>query len=111
MIQPVQSIEAKVKVIVPDDYELVERDELDSLRSQALTGRTWTMQDLRTWMGNKSAYWVRKNVLENPRFSRDIQLMINRHEVQRPSASGQRWLFKAKPMAEFLEHHYSEFDW
>lgn len=106
-----QVIEFKARAVVPDSLELVERDELDSLRSQALTGRTWTMQDLREWAGKKSTDWIKDNVLYNPHYSREIQDMIDRHEIHEATGKGSRWLFKAGPMADFLERHWEELPW
>ncbi|MBH5333261.1 DUF771 domain-containing protein, partial [Lactiplantibacillus plantarum] len=30
------------------------------------------MADLRIWCGNKSIDWLKKNILENPKYSREI---------------------------------------
>lgn len=106
-----QVIEFKARAVVPDSLELVERDELDSLRSQALTGRTWTMQDLREWAGKKSTTWIKASILENPRYIREIQQMVDHHEIKEAAGPGTRWLFKAGPMAEFLDRHWEELPW
>lgn len=111
MMQALQSIKANIEIAIPDNFELVQRDEIESLRGQALTGRTWTMQDLREWVGKKSTTWIKASILENPRYSREIQQMVDHHEIKEAAGPGTRWLFKAGPMAEFLDRHWEELPW
>lgn len=106
-----QIIEAKVAIQVPDSFELVSSDELSDLRPQSVVGRTWTMNDLRDWLGHKQAVWVKDNILYNPRYSKDIQAMINHNEIRKSKGNGSPWLFKASTMAAWLDKHWEELPW
>jgi len=75
-----------------------------------LTGRMWTIDDLRQWLGGKSKEWVKDNTVFNPRFSRDIQTMINDHIIIE-GRHGKAWLFRASEFSAWLEKHSKEFNW
>lgn len=93
-----------------DKYVLVDTDAYNKLLEQTMLGRTWTMDDLRVWCGNKSIQWLKKNILENPRYSRQIGQMEQRGQLIH-KGRGSAWKFKANVMAEFLESHWEELPW
>ncbi|MDV2577632.1 DUF771 domain-containing protein [Lactiplantibacillus plantarum] len=57
---------------LPDGMKLVPVDS-HGYEGESLTGRWWTMKDLREWCANKSVDWLKDNILENPRYSREIE--------------------------------------
>lgn len=107
----VQTIKAEVAIPIPNNFELIETDKLEDLRSQAVTGRTWTMEGLRNWIGRKQVTWIKDNILYNPRYSKDMQGMIDRHEIRESKGNGSPWLFKASAMATWLDKHWEELPW
>jgi len=78
--------------------------------NESLLGRTWTMDMLRTWCGNKSTDWLKKYILENPRYSREMAAMEQKGQLIH-KGRGSVWRFKASAMAEFLDRHWEEFPW
>jgi len=106
----VQTIEAKVAIPIPDKFELIETDKLDNLRSQAVTGRTWTMEGLRNWIGRKQVAWIKDNILFNPQYADEIQRMRDKREIV-GGGRGSQYHFKASAMAAFIERHHSELNW
>lgn len=106
-----QVISAKVSIQIPDNFELINKEDYQKLKRESTFGRTWNLNDLRKWCGNKSPQWLKENFLENPKYSREMQaLMDDRYLVHRGS-KGSPWLFKATKMQRFLEDHWSEFNW
>lgn len=96
----------KVKIPIPDMAQVL----LNKLQ-ESIIGRSWTMKDLRECCGNKSEYWIKENILYNPKFSVEIQSMINNGQITESKGSGSPWHFKATAMAEFIEKHYEELNW
>lgn len=93
-----------------DQYVLVDEDTYNKLLDQTMNGRTWTMADLRIWCGNKSIDWLKKNILENPKYSREIGRMEQQGQIIH-KGRGSAWKFKASVMADFLESHWEELPW
>lgn len=106
----VQTIKANIEIAIPKNFELIETDELTSLREQSLTGRIWTMADLRKWLGKKSSAWISRNIIDNPRYSKEIQMMRNHNELT-GGGRGSNYLFRASSMAAFIDRHWSELPW
>lgn len=106
-----QSVLAQAKIILPEGTELVQSEELDSLKAQSLRGRAWTMQGLRDWLGRKSDVWIKDNILYNPKYSKEIQGMIAAGQIREPKAQGSAWMFKASVMSEWLDKHWEELPW
>jgi len=105
-----QTLEVKVPVQIPEKYRLVETDEYNQLQNESLTGRMWTMTDLRNWIGNKSADWIKDNVLFNPSYKSEIDEMRANKEIA-GGGKGSPYHFKAARMAEFIEKHFKEMEW
>ena len=106
-----QVISAKVSIQIPDNFELINKEDYQKLKRESTFGRTWNLNDLRKWCGNKSPQWLKENFLENPKYSREIQTMIDRGELIHRGSKGSPWLFKATRMQQFLEDHWNEFSW
>lgn len=64
----------------------------------------WTMQDLEKVTGY-SDDWLKENILLQPRFKKILDL-DNGGFVYYPEKRGERWLFIASRMQEFLERHF-----
>lgn len=105
-----QVLEVKVPVQIPEGLKLVP-DDSHGYEGESLVGRTWSMHDLQAWCGNKSQPWLKENFLENPKYSREIGAMEQKHQLIHKGVKGSPWKFKAKVMAEFLDKHWEEFEW
>lgn len=97
----------KMRVIIPDGYKLMSLEQCE----EPLQGKTWTMNDLRRWLGNKSSDWIKTNILFNPKFKNDIEGMINRNQIIRSKGHGSPWLFKASVFSKWLDEHWEQFNW
>ncbi|ATO43299.1 DUF771 domain-containing protein [Loigolactobacillus coryniformis] len=75
-----------------------------------LAGRMWNINDLRQWLGGKDKAWVKDNTVFNPRFSREIQAMIDDKTIIE-GRRGKSWLFKADRFAAWLDKHWQDFNW
>jgi len=105
-----QFIKATANIEIPEGFKIVNTNQLGT-DNESLLGRTWTMKELRSWMGNKSADWIKKYVIYNSRFSREIQQMMNDKLIIESKGNGSPWFFNAYEMAKFLDKHWTEFDW
>lgn len=106
-----QVLNVSVPIQIPDEYELVNKSEYQKLRDGSLTGRTWNMADLKDWLGGKDVKWIKKNILENSRYRKDMLQMESDRTLVFPKGKGSPWKFKANVMADWLDKHWSEFDW
>lgn len=98
----------KITIEISDDMRLVPKD---ASTNDSLVGRTWRMQELREWCGNKDEKWVRKNILANPKYRDELKDMERDHTLIWSNGPGSPWRFKANVMAEFLDRHWSELPW
>ena len=105
-----QVLEVTVPVQIPDGMKLVP-DNMHGYAGESLTGRTWTMKDLQQWCGRKSQPWLKEYVLENPRYSHEINDMEQNGQLVHKGIKGSPWRFKASVMAEFLDRHWEELPW
>jgi phage pi2 protein 07 len=64
----------------------------------------WNMKDLEEATGYKED-WLKENILLQPRFKNFLDL-DNGGFVYYPEKRGQKWLFIASRMQEFLEKHF-----
>lgn len=96
---------------IPDSQLLIDKTEYDSLLDQATTGRWWTMSDLRKWIGNKDARWVKDFILYRPEFQKDFGQMERQNLIHISSGSGDSWKFKASVMSKWLDDHWDRINW
>lgn len=99
-----------IPIQVPDDIKVLTSDEYDELTKNSMIGRMWTMKELRMWLGNKSAEWIKDNILRQPKYSKTIR------EWERTKAivgggKGNPYKFKASVITAWLEAHWSELPW
>jgi len=104
-----QQITAMATIELPPNFKIVDTSQLGN--NESLLGKTWNYDDLRAWLGNKSKAWIEDNILYNPKFSREIQKMHADGFIVHKSAKGSPWKFKAREMAEFIDKHWTEFNW
>lgn len=105
-----QVLQVTVPVQIPDGMKLIS-DDTHGYVGESLLGRSWTKTDLRAWCGNKSWDWITKNIIDNPRYSREIGAMEQHNQLIHSGKMGSPWRFKASVMAEFLDSHWEEFPW
>lgn len=95
-----------VEFPVPDFSESLYQKAMESVE-----GRCWKMADLRDWTGGKKEEWIKNYIIDNPRFSREINKMEKSGQIIVSKGNGSPWRFKATAMAEFLERHFEELPW
>lgn len=98
-----------IQIELDDNMKIVPVD-AHGYEGESLIGRTWTMDMLRSWCGNKSRDWLIKYILENPRYSREMGAMEQKGQLVH-KGRGSAWRFKASVMAEFLDRHWEELPW
>lgn len=91
-----------VKISIPETHVLISVDEYNDLKERELTGKYYTIKDLVNLTG-KSESWLYDNLLNNPYRRRDI-----RKFTHYPKGKGDRWLFKATGLREYLENEFLE---
>lgn len=92
-----QTLDVQIKI--PDDLVLITKSTHEELLEQDLIGRTWNMKQLEE-RTNRSAQWLRRNILEVPEFKDEIKEF-----VQFPEINGQPWKFGALRMSRWLEEN------
>lgn len=95
-----QSLE--VKISIPESHVLITVDEYEELKEKELTGKYYTIKDLVNLTG-KSESWLYDNLLNNPYRRRDIKSFTHY-----PNGKGDRWLFKATALRNYLENEFLE---
>lgn len=106
----VQVLNVTVPIQIPKDYQLISNDEYNQLKSESMQGRMWTMGDLRKWLGDKSAEWIKDNILFNPKYSKTIQEW-RRNKVLTGGGYGRPYHFKAAEVSKWIDDHWTEFKW
>lgn len=91
-----------VKISIPETHVLISVDEYNDLKERELTGKYYTIKDLVNLTG-KSESWLYDNLLNNPCRRKDI-----RKFTHYPKGKGDRWLFKATGLREYLENEFLE---
>lgn len=91
-----------VKISIPDTHVLISVDEYNELKEREYTGQYYTMKDLQRLTG-KSDVWLYQNLLNNPH-----RLERMKHFTHVPQGRGDKWLFQAKGLREFLENEFLE---
>lgn len=77
-----------------DQYVLVDKEAYNKLLDQSLLGRAWIMDNVRDRCGNKSIKWIKENIIENPKYSRQIGRMEQQGQIIH-KGRGSAWKFKA----------------
>ena len=100
----VQKLAVNLSIPIPSDSILIKKVELEKLKRQELSGVYWNMRDLEQ-RTNRSADWLKKHVLYNPRFREKLDAECGGF-VYYPKTRGETWAFQASRMAEFLDHNF-----
>lgn len=89
-----------VQIQVPETHVLIEKSEYEELKNNEHFGQYYNLADLQRLTG-KSRSWLYENLLDNP------------HRLERmkpfthiPEYKGDKWLFKATGLREFLESEF-----
>jgi phage pi2 protein 07 len=96
---------------VPDGKLLVDKVEYSKMLDQSLTGRMWTIDDLRHWVGGKSKDWVKQYILYQPCFRADLDKLESQGYMHRSTGSGNPWTFKASVMSIWIDDHWNQINW
>lgn len=68
----------------------------------------WSFEDLRDHLQNKSAWWVRQEVLDRYQKQLDVK---NGGFVIYPTAKRVPWRIDAERMADFIRNNWTSFNW
>ena len=98
---------SNITVNFEKQVQLISTETIQQLENQSLLGRTWKVHDVAQRL-NKGDNWVRKYILNNPRYLADFNQMEAEGTVWKPHGTSP-WLFKATAFAQWLEDHMSEF--
>ncbi|EMF0171464.1 DUF771 domain-containing protein [Enterococcus hirae] len=90
----------------PENIVLVPKQEYGRLVENDLSGKTWTMNDLRERLGNVDARVIREKVLYPYRKELDV---LNGGFVVYHKKTGSPWKFQASKMAKFIDEHWKLF--
>lgn len=104
-----QVLQVTVPIEIPAGYALVEQSVLENLSTDALTGKAWTMAEVRSHLGNKSEQWIKDNTVWNPKYSREVQQMRDKKVIS--GGDGVPWRFQASVFGPWLDKHWQEFNW
>ena len=91
-----------VQIPIPDSHVLIEKSEYEELKSNEALGQYYTMKDLQRLTG-KSDTWLYENLLNNPHRLERIKPFTHI-----PEYKGDKWLFKATGLREYLENEFLE---
>ena len=91
-----------VQIPIPDSHVLIEKSEYEELKSNEALGQYYTMKDLQRLTG-KSDTWLYENLLNNPH-----RLERMKSFTHIPQGRGDKWLFKATGLREYLEDEFLE---
>lgn len=99
-----QQLNVNLSVPIPEDMVLISKVELQELKDKQLQGLYWTMKDLEIRTGKKNE-WLKENLLYKPSFKKQLDVK-NGGFVYYPQVRGEKWVFLASKMSEFLENNF-----
>lgn len=99
-----QQLSVNLTIPIPEGQVLINKVELEELKSSSLAGVYWTMKDLQLRI-NKSDKWIKENILYPTSFKRILDIE-NGGFVFYPKSQGQTWSFQAGKMSEFLDKNF-----
>lgn len=89
-----------VQIPIPETHVLIEKSEYEELKNNEVFGQYYTMKDLQRLTG-KSDTWLYENLLNNPH-----RLERMKSFTHIPQGRGDKWLFKATGLRDFLESEF-----
>ncbi|MDA5386982.1 DUF771 domain-containing protein [Loigolactobacillus backii] len=105
-----QIIPTTGSIEISDNYAVVDQNRLEELEREALTARTWTLSDLQERLPRKNGDWLIKHIVDNPKFSREIQKMRD-DQVIIGGGKGSNWKFQASVFGPWLDKHWKDIKW
>lgn len=99
-----QQLNVSINVPIPEDMVLIQKVELEELKEKILTGVYWNMKDLENRTGKKNE-WLKENILYKPSFKKQLDVK-NGGFVYYPQVRGEKWVFLATKMSQFLEDNF-----
>lgn len=90
-----------LEVTIPEEYVLINKDELQQRLNASLTGKIWTMKDLEQ-QTKRSNDWLKEKILFPYRKELDVN---NGGFVRYPEKQGSPWKFGAYKMSQWLEQN------
>ena len=91
-----------VQIPIPESHVLIDKSEYEELKANETLGQYYTLKDLQRLTG-KSDTWLYENLLNNPH-----RLERMKSFTHIPQGRGDKWLFKATGLREFLESEFLE---
>lgn len=104
MVRNLQQLQVSLTIPVPEDMVLIKKVELEQLKANELQGVYWNMKDLEERTKRKSE-WIKENILFPSRF-REVLDVQHGGFVFYPESQGQKWMFQASRMSDFLEKNF-----
>ena len=100
-----------IEVQIPDNQLLIAKTDYETLQDQSLTGRVWSLDDLRKWLGNRDSKWVKDYILYRPSFQAELERLDDENLIHISNGRGDRWWFKASTMAQWIDDHWNQINW
>ncbi|MDT3392464.1 DUF771 domain-containing protein [Loigolactobacillus coryniformis subsp. coryniformis] len=101
---------AKGALTIAEGYLVIDKNQLEELSKEALTAKSWTLSDLQARLPRKNGDWIIKHIIDNPKFSRDIQKMRD-DRVIIGGGRGSNWKFQASVFGPWLDEHWKDIKW
>jgi|SRR5699024_948507 len=101
-----QNLNVNLTIEIPEEYVLIKKIELEQLKSEANSGVWWSMKDIEKRI-NKKRNWIQDNILYPTRFKKILDVKQGGF-VYYPESQGERWVFQASKMTEFLEKYFTD---
>lgn len=105
-----QILNVTVPVEVPKGYVIIDKKKFEQLDNDALTGKAWTLSDLQARLPRKNGDWIIKHIIDNPKFSREIQKMRDERVII-GGGKGSNWKFQASVFGPWLDQHWKDINW
>lgn len=100
-----QNLEILAQIVVPENFIVLERSEYEKLKEFESLGRWWTLDDVLQHI-SMSRKWLTDNVLNNPKFKKDLDVKSGGF-VKYPVAQGGKYLFLRSKTMHWLEENFS----
>lgn len=99
-----QQLNVTLSIPIPENMILIKKVELEELKAESLKGVYWTMKDLEERIGKKQE-WIKENILYKQNLKKQLDVK-NQGFVYYPQTRGEKWVFLASKMSQFLEDNF-----
>lgn len=100
-----QQLNVTLSIPIPEDMILIKKVELEQLKEKVLIGVYWSMKDLEERTGKKNE-WLKENILYKQSFKKQLDVKNRGGFVYYPQVRGEKWVFLASKMSQFLEDNF-----